>query len=63
MELAMRSPWVDLLFLHGYATPTQLAWRPDAAPCGRPMANQVEVDVATLPLSDRCGERDCACCA
>ena len=57
----MRSPWVDLLFLHGYASPSRLAWRADVAPCGRPMADTIDVDIAQLPLRDRCDERDCAC--
>ena len=57
----MRSPWIDLLFLHGHLTPTPPAWREDAPPCGRPATARIEVDVAQLPLSERCDERDCAC--
>lgn len=45
----MRSPWVDLLFLHGHATPAKLTWRPDAPAC-RCKTEQVDVDVANLPL-------------
>lgn len=44
----MRSPWIDLLFLHGHVTPTPLAWRPDEAACDCP-SRQTEVDVAQLP--------------
>jgi hypothetical protein len=57
----MRSPWVDLLFLHGHATPTKLAWRPDAPAC-RCKTEQVEVDVARLPLP-ACPEHQPAGCA
>jgi hypothetical protein len=47
----MRSPWIDLLFLHGHATPTQLAWRPDEhARDGS--SRPIEADVAPLPLKD-----------
>ncbi|MFC3652549.1 hypothetical protein ACFONN_13410 [Dyella humi] len=47
----MRSPWVDLLFLHGYITTPSaaLAWRPDAPPCGCEQ-KPVEVNVTQLPL-------------
>jgi hypothetical protein len=59
----MRSPWVDLLFLHGHATPAKLAWRPDAPAC-RCKTEQVEADVAKLPLPT-CTEHlpDCATCS
>jgi hypothetical protein len=56
----MRSPWIDLLFLHGHATPATLAWRPDAPPC-RCKTEQVDVDVAQLPLP-ACQEALPACC-
>jgi hypothetical protein len=67
-EPAMRSPWIDLLFLHGHATPAALGWRPDAPAC-RCKTEQVEVDVAQLPLPARpeshpatCADcADCAC--
>jgi hypothetical protein len=45
----MRSPWIDLVYLHGYATPVNLAWRSDD-PAFRCRTEQVEVDVAQLPL-------------
>ncbi|MFK2899805.1 hypothetical protein ISP15_05600 [Dyella jejuensis] len=45
----MRSPWIDLLFLHGHATPATLAWRPDAPTCACEPP-QIDVDVAELPL-------------
>jgi hypothetical protein len=57
----MRSPWIDLLFLHGHVTPTRLAWRPDAPGC-RCKTEQVEVDIALLPLRD-CPGNEPACCA
>jgi hypothetical protein len=59
----MRSPWIDLLFLHGHATPSNLAWRPDAPAC-RCKTEQMEVDVATLPLPT-CTEHqpDCVACS
>jgi hypothetical protein len=58
-ELAMRSPWVDLLFLHGHANPTRLTWRTDTAD-GDAIARQIEVDVARLPLEDApARERSC----
>lgn len=58
----MRSPWVDLLFLHGHVTPSNLRWHADAPPCEDIKAPaKVEVDVAQLPLS--AGPRDCASCA
>ena len=55
----MRSPWIDLLFLHGHVTPTQLAWRPDT-PARDASSRQIEVDVAQLPLKDGVA-RDHAC--
>jgi hypothetical protein len=45
----MRSPWVDLLFLHGHASPGTLQWLPDAPAC-RCKTELVTTDVATLPL-------------
>jgi hypothetical protein len=58
----MRSPWIDLLFLHGHAIPTNLAWRPDAPAC-RCKTEQVEVDVARLPLPNYPeGEPACPAC-
>jgi hypothetical protein len=55
----MRSPWVDLLLLHGHLTPTALSWRPDALACEHP-PRSVEVDVAQLPLQQQAGrELDC----
>jgi hypothetical protein len=64
-EPAMRWPWIDLLFLHGHATQTTLAWRPDAPAC-LCKTEQVEVDVAELPLpacseSHPASDADCAC--
>ncbi|GLQ99451.1 hypothetical protein [Dyella mobilis] len=56
----MRSPWTDLLFLHGHATPAKLAWRPDAPSC-RCKTEQVEVDIARLPLH-ACARNEPACC-
>ncbi|WP_158621229.1 hypothetical protein [Dyella dinghuensis] len=55
----MRSPWIDLLFLHGHATPSQLAWRPDK-PAHDASPRQIEVDVAQLPLQSGVA-RDHAC--
>jgi hypothetical protein len=55
----MRSPWIDLLFLHGHVTPTQLAWRSDKPACDC-ASRQIEVDVAQLPLKD-CVAREHAC--
>jgi hypothetical protein len=55
----MRSPWIDLLFLHGHTTPAQLAWRPDN-PARDASSRQIEVDVAQLPLKDGVA-RDHAC--
>jgi hypothetical protein len=57
----MRSPWIDLLFLHGHANPASLAWRPDAPAC-RCKTEQVEVDVAQLPLP-ACPDNQAAGCA
>jgi hypothetical protein len=59
----MRSPWIDLLFLHGHVTPGKLAWRPDAPACECQSSPYIEVDVAQLPLSTRCEKRDPVCCA
>jgi hypothetical protein len=56
----MRSPWIDLLFLHGHALPTRLEWRPDAPACPC-KTEQVEVDVAKLPLRG-CLQQEPACC-
>ncbi|GLQ48996.1 hypothetical protein ACFFJT_02150 [Dyella flava] len=58
----MRSPWIDLLFLHGHATPATLMWRPDAeAPICRCKTEQVEADVSRLPLPI-CLEKSPVCC-
>lgn len=60
----MRSPWIDLLFLHGYITPTQanqLAWRPDARR-NDDRTHAVTVDVGELPLR-RSPENDITCCS
>jgi len=59
----MRSPWVNLLFLHGHVSPATLKWLPDAPAC-RCKTEQVEVDVAKLPLPT-CTERqaDCTTCS
>jgi hypothetical protein len=57
----MRSPWVDLLFLHGHVTPATLAWLPDAPAC-RCKTEQVEVDIAQLPLAT-CPQDLPGCCA
>jgi len=47
----MRSPWVDLLFLHGHITPSNLTWHVDApAPDCETEPAKVNVDVAKLPL-------------
>lgn len=61
----MRSPWVDLLLLHGHITPSTLSWHVDASPCGREKARaKVEVDVARLPLPlPEAPRGDCASCA
>ena len=59
----MRSPWIDLLFLHGHVMLDKLDWRPDAPACGCQTAQHIEVDVAQLPLSIHCEKRDSACCA
>jgi hypothetical protein len=56
----MRSPWIDLLFLHGHLAPAPLAWRPDAGSCAA-ATSRIEVDVAQLPLADRREPRACAC--
>ncbi|HTC26219.1 hypothetical protein [Dyella sp.] len=53
----MRSPWIDLLFLHGHATPTQLNWRPDK-PVRDASSRQIEVDVTQLPLKDYVAQED-----
>lgn len=45
----MRSPWIDLLFLHHHVTPAKLAWRADAS-SGDCRQERVEVDVNQLPL-------------
>jgi hypothetical protein len=59
----MRSPWINLLFLHGHITPSALSWRVDAPPCGcTPPPDSVAVDVAELPLPAESGD-DCARCA
>lgn len=60
----MRSPWIDLLFLHGHITPTQvghLAWRPEA-PHGDKQAPVMKIDVAELPLRSP-PQKDSAYCA
>jgi hypothetical protein len=46
----MRSPWIDLLFLHGHASPATLSWRPDNPAFDK--TRPVEVDVARLPLQE-----------
>jgi hypothetical protein len=59
----MRSPWIDLLFLHGYiTTPTALSWRPDAPPCDCNDAKKVAADVSQLPLKAE-PRKDSTCCA
>jgi len=57
----MRSPWVDLLFLHHHVTPMKPAWRANApAHDGKP--ERLEVDVNQLPL--QAGARNAPnCCA
>jgi hypothetical protein len=56
---AMRPPWIELLFLHGHATPAKLAWRCDKPDCDK-SSRQIEVDVARLPLNDFAArERSC----
>jgi len=59
----MRSPWVDLLFLHGHITPSNLNWHVDTPPGDRETKPaHVEVDVARLPLPAK--PRDnLPCCA
>jgi len=59
---AMRSPWVDLLFLHGHITPSNLSWHVDVPSnaCEREPAN-VEVDVAKLPLPSNAQEDSARC--
>lgn len=59
----MRSPWIDLLFLHGHATPATLAWRPDAPVCGCKSEHRVEVDIAALPLRTCNESGESTCCA
>jgi hypothetical protein len=59
-EPAMPSPWIDLLFLHGHATPADLGWRPDQPAC-RCQTEQVEVDVARLPLPLQPESRHAGC--
>jgi hypothetical protein len=57
----MRSPWIDLLFLHGHANPTTLAWRNDQEfPLA--VAHRIDVDVAALPLIPT-AEPESRCCA
>lgn len=59
----MRSPWVDLLFLHGHITPSNLTWHVDAPPCDRETKPaEVEVDVAKLPLPPKPRDNT-PCCA
>ena len=59
----MRSPWIDLLFLHGHISPSALNWHVDAPPCDcTPAPENVEVDVARLPLPAESGTQ-CAGCA
>ncbi|MBE1159416.1 hypothetical protein [Dyella acidiphila] len=60
----MRSPWVDLLFLHGHASPGTLKWLPDETAACRCQTEQVQVDVALLPLP-ACTEHraDCDPCS
>lgn len=59
----MRSPWVDLLFLHGHiTTPAALNWRPDASPSECDDARKVAADVAKLPLKTE-PQGDSTCCA
>ena len=57
----MRSPWIDLLFLHGHITPATLAWLPDAPPCDCKQ-EPVEVDVKQLPLPAQSRDES-TCCA
>jgi hypothetical protein len=58
----MRSPWIDLLFLHGHATPATLAWRPDAdASACYCKTEKVDADIAQLPLP-ACAENLPTCC-
>lgn len=59
----MRSPWIDLLYLHGHVTPGKLAWRSNETTCACQPSQRIDVDVAQLPLSIRCEKRDSACCA
>lgn len=58
----MRSPWVDLLFLHGHITPSNLSWHVDAPSnaCETEPAN-VEVDVAKLPLPSNMQDDSARC--
>ena len=56
---AMRSPWVDLLFLHGHITPSNLSWHVDApAPACATEPAKVEVDVTKLPLPSNAQTQD-----
>ena len=57
----MRSPWVDLLFLHGHITPSNLTWHVDATACdAKTESPKVDVDVAKLPLPvNTQGESNC----
>ncbi|HUB88516.1 MAG TPA: hypothetical protein VMA74_02185 [Dyella sp.] len=59
----MRSPWVDLLFLHGHITPSNLSWHVDTPPgdCETKPAH-IKVDVAQLPLPARPRDNS-PCCA
>ena len=59
----MRSPWIDLLFLHGHVIPTKLAWRPDAPVCECQSQQNVEVDIADLPLRTCRQNGESPCCA